>query len=113
MLVENTFSKSKVKNIFEPNVFKWVVKIVHIRSSLFALLIINVKILFNFHKECAHLINKKRHLKKTRIVHFQGLSVLKMQKHFLFLSSFEHVNFSINEKYSKKIMIIQNIMFHL
>jgi hypothetical protein len=25
-----------------------------------------------------------------------------MQKHFLFVSSFEHVNFAINEKYSKK-----------
>jgi len=25
-----------------------------------------------------------------------------MQKHFLFMLSFEHVNFIINEKYSKK-----------
>jgi hypothetical protein len=25
-----------------------------------------------------------------------------MQKHFLFVSSFEHVNFAINEKYSIK-----------
>jgi hypothetical protein len=25
-----------------------------------------------------------------------------MQKHFLFVSSFEHVNFAINKKYSKK-----------
>jgi hypothetical protein len=26
-----------------------------------------------------------------------------MQKHFLFVSSFEHVNFTINEKYSQKL----------
>jgi hypothetical protein len=31
------------------------------------------------------------------------LSALNMQKHFLFVSSFEHVNFLINEKYSKKL----------
>jgi hypothetical protein len=31
------------------------------------------------------------------------LSALNMQKHFLFVSNFEHVNFVINEKYSKKL----------
>ncbi len=50
----------------------------------------------------AHLVAKKR-LKKTKIVHSWGLNALNMQKHFLFLSSFEHVKFVINEKYSKKI----------
>jgi hypothetical protein len=40
--------------------------------------------------------------KKTRIVHFQLLNALNMQKHFLFVSSFEHINFTINEKYFKK-----------
>jgi hypothetical protein len=33
-------------------------------------------------------------------MHFWGLSALNMQKHFLFVSSFEHVNFAINKKYS-------------
>jgi hypothetical protein len=32
----------------------------------------------------------------------RSLSVLNMQKHNWFVSSFEHVKFSINEKYSKK-----------
>jgi hypothetical protein len=41
---------------------------------------------------------KKRHLKKTRIVHSQCLSALSMQKHFWFVSSFDHVNFAINGK---------------
>jgi hypothetical protein len=36
-----------------------------------------------------------------------------MQKHFLFVSSFEHVKFVINGKYSKKNMTIQTIMFPL
>jgi len=31
------------------------------------------------------------------------LSALNMQKHFVFVSSFEHVNFVINEKYSQKL----------
>jgi hypothetical protein len=30
----------------------------------------------------AHLVEKKTIEEKTRIVHFQGLSVLNMQKHF-------------------------------
>ncbi len=68
-----------------------------------AFLIINVKILFNFQKEWCTFGRKKGCLKKTKIVHFQGLSALNMQKHFWFVSSFEHVNFAINEKYSKKI----------
>ncbi len=52
--VNATFSKSiilKVKNMFEPNEFKSIIKIIVISSSPFALLIINVKILFNFQKE--------------------------------------------------------------
>jgi hypothetical protein len=61
-----------------------------------------------FKRNGAHLV---RCLKKIGIVYFQGLSVLNMQKHFKFVLSFEHVKFAINEKYSKKIMIIQTIMF--
>ncbi len=52
--VKTTFSKSiifKVKNIFEPNVLKWFIKIIFIGSNPFALLIINVKILSNFQKK--------------------------------------------------------------
>jgi hypothetical protein len=49
--IKTTFSKFityKVKNNFELNVFKWVLKTIFINSSPFAFLIINVKILFNF-----------------------------------------------------------------
>ncbi len=102
--VKATFSKSiifKVKNTFEPNVFKWIIKVVFITSSLFSLLIINVKILSNFQKEWCTFDFKKKRLKKTMIIHSWGLSALNMQKHFLFVSSFEHVNFAINGKYSK------------
>jgi len=36
-----------------------------------------------------------------------------MQKHFWYVSSFEHIVFVINEKYFQKIVTIQTIMFHL
>ncbi len=49
----------KVKNMFEPNEFKLVIKIIFISSSLFALLIINIKILFNFQKEWCTFDRKK------------------------------------------------------
>jgi hypothetical protein len=49
----------RVKNTFEPNVFKWIIKKKIISSSLFALLIINVKILYNFKRNGAHLVEKK------------------------------------------------------
>ncbi len=47
-------------------------------------------------------------LKKNKIVHFQGLNALNMQKYFEFVSGFEHVNFAINRKYFKKIYNNQN-----
>jgi hypothetical protein len=78
-------------------VHKWVIKTIFISSSPFALLIINVKILSNFQKAWCTFGKKKK-----RIIHSQGLSALNMQKHFWFVSSFEHVNFAINGKYSKK-----------
>jgi hypothetical protein len=87
-------------------VFKWVIKIIFISSNPFALLIINVKILFNFQKEWCTSWRKKWHLKKTKTVHFWSLNALNMQKHFLFVSSFEHVNFAINKKIPKTFMII-------
>jgi hypothetical protein len=68
-------------------VLKWVIKTIFINSNPFAFLIINVKILPIFKRNGAHLVFKKR------IVHFRGLSALNMQKHFLFLLSFECVSF--------------------
>jgi hypothetical protein len=59
-----------------------------------------------------HIWWKKGRLKKTRTIHSQGLSVFNMQKHFLFVSSFELINLAI-KKYSKKIMTTQIIMLHL
>jgi hypothetical protein len=58
----------------------------------------------------AHLMENKC-LKKTRIIHFWGLSALNLQKHFLFVSRFEHVNLMKN--IPKNIMTIQTIMFPL
>jgi hypothetical protein len=92
----------RVKNNFEPNVFKWVIKKKIVNSSLFALLIINIKILSNFQQEWCTFGFKKWCLKKTKIVHFWSLSALNMKKYFWFVSNFERVNFAINEKYSKK-----------
>jgi len=85
-------------------VLKWVIKIIFINSSRFALLIINVKILSNLKKEwCTFGRKKKINLKEIWIVHFQGLNDLNMKKHFWFVSSFELVDFAINGKYSKNI----------
>ncbi len=63
--IKVTFSKSiifKVKNMFEPNVFKLVIKILFINSNPLALLIINVKIISNFLKEWCTFGKKKRRL---------------------------------------------------
>jgi len=55
-----------------------------------------------FKKNDAHLVEKKDVWKK------EGLSILKVwvlwtcKKHFWFVSSFGHVNFVINGKYSQK-----------
>ncbi len=89
--------------IFEPNVLKWIIKKKIISSSLFLLLIINVKILSNFQKEWCTFGRKKRCLKKKRTIHSWGLDALNIQKHFWFVPSFEHVDFAINGKYSKNI----------
>jgi hypothetical protein len=48
------------------------------------------------------LVEKKGRLKKTKIVQSRGLNALNMQKHFKFVSNFEHINFAINGKYSKR-----------
>jgi hypothetical protein len=81
-----------------------VIKIIFINSNHFPFLIINVNILSNFQNEWCTFGRKKGRLKKIRIVQFQDLSVLNMQKKNLFMSSFENVKFAINEKYSKKLL---------
>ncbi len=90
----------RVKSTFELVVIKSIIKIIFISSSPFALLVINVKILSNFQKQWCTFVRKKRGLKKIRTIHSWGLSVLNMQKHFWFVSNFEHINFAINGKYS-------------
>jgi hypothetical protein len=35
-----------------------------------------------FKRNGAHLVEEKKHLKKTKIVHSQSLSALNVQKHF-------------------------------
>ncbi len=113
--VKSTFSKSiifNVKSTFELNVLKWIIKIIFISSSPFALLIINVKILANFQKVWCTFGRKIGCLEKTTwSIHFWILNDLNMQKHFWFVSSFEHVNFASNKKYSKKILTIQVLCF--
>jgi hypothetical protein len=55
-----------------------------------------------FRRNDAHLTEKRTFEKNPKIVHFQGLSVLNMQKYFWFVWNFEHVNFVTNGKYSKQ-----------
>jgi hypothetical protein len=65
--VKTTFSKFiifNVKNTFEPNALKWVIKT--ISTSLIALLIIYVKIISNIQKEWCTFGRKKGHLKKNK-----------------------------------------------
>jgi hypothetical protein len=67
------FSKLKtlLNQMFLPNVLKWIIKKIVIISSLFAFLIINLKILSNFQKEWCTFDRKKMCLKKTwPFVHF-------------------------------------------
>jgi hypothetical protein len=80
-------------------VFKWVIKPIFNSLSPLVLLIINVKILSNFQKNFAHLV-KKGCLKKK--CPFSRFECFEHAKTYLIVSSFENVNFAINEKYSKK-----------
>jgi len=61
---------------------------------------------------------KGTHCGKKKFEKYKDCPLLKFESFehaifFCFVSRFEHVNFAINEKYSKKIMTIQTIMFHL
>jgi hypothetical protein len=92
----------KVKSTFEPNVLKLVIYIYIIHWFKY-FCPSSIKIFSNFQKEWCTFGRKKRHLKKIKIVHSWSLSALNMQKHFLFVSNFDHINFAINGKYSKKL----------
>jgi hypothetical protein len=59
-----------------------------------------------FKRNGAHLV-EKRMFEKIRIVHFQGLSALNMQKHFKFVSKFEPLQ--LMENIPKNFMTIQTI----
>jgi hypothetical protein len=52
--------------MFEPNVFKLVIKNNFISSNVFALLIINVKILSNFQKEWCTFCREKEMFEKNK-----------------------------------------------
>jgi hypothetical protein len=83
-------------------VLKWVIKIILISSSPFALLIINVKILSNFQKEWC-TFGRKKMFEKSRDYPLLRFVCFEHVNFFLFVSSCEHIKFSINGKYSKKL----------
>jgi hypothetical protein len=56
-----------------------------------------------FKRNGTHLVENKYVYKNIKIIHSWGLSALNMQKHFLFVSNYEYVNFAINKKYFKSI----------
>jgi hypothetical protein len=91
-----------VKNIFEPNVFKWVIKNNFINSNLFSLLIINVKNPFQFSKGIMHIWFLKKDVWKKHKLSIFEVSMLWTCNFFLFVSSFENVNFAINKIYFNK-----------
>ncbi len=80
--------------------FKWVIKIIFISSSPFALLIINVKILSNFQKDWCTFGRKNDVWKKQGLSIFE-VRVLWTHNFFSFVWNFDHVRFAINGKYSK------------
>jgi hypothetical protein len=93
-------------------VFKWVIKTIFISSSPFAFLIINVKILSNFRRNGAHLVQNKNEFDKSFDCPLLKFKCFQHAIFFLFVSNFEHVNFAINGKYFQKNMAIQVIMLH-
>jgi hypothetical protein len=112
--VKGTFSKSiifKVKNTFEPNVLKWVINLKNIGSNHFPLLIINVKIPPIFKRNGAHLVFKKNVWKKQELSIFKVWVFWTCINIFWFVSKFEHVNFEINGKYSKKLWQFKLLWF--
>jgi hypothetical protein len=84
---KGTFSKSivfKVKNTFEPNVLKLVIKTIFINSIyiyIYIFLLINVKILSNFQKEWCTLGRKKICL-KNKDCPLSKFECFNMQKYF-------------------------------
>jgi hypothetical protein len=89
----------RVKNTFEPNVVKWVIKIIFINSSPFSLLIINVNILYNFQKEWCTFGRKKKMFEKK-----QGLFTFEVWMFWTWkniLNLCQALNFTISGLYSK------------
>ncbi len=64
-----------------------------------------------FKRNCALLVLKKWMFEKNKDCPLSKFECFDTQKHFLFVSNFEHVKFLINEKYPKN--LIQTIMLHL
>jgi hypothetical protein len=55
-----------------------------------------------FKRTNAHFVKKKDVWKKQKLSTFEVWVVWRQKKHFWFVSSFEHVNFAINENIPKK-----------
>ncbi len=62
--------------------FKWVIKTIFISSSFFAILIINVKILFNFQKDWC-TFGKNRMFEKNKDYPFSKFECFEHAKTFL------------------------------
>ncbi len=90
LFTKGTFSKSiifLVKNTFEPNVLKWVIKIIFINSNPFGFLIINVKILSNFQKEW-YTFGRKKMFGKNKDYPFSRFECFEHAKSFLICVKF-------------------------
>jgi hypothetical protein len=110
--VENTFSKFiifKIKNLFETNVFKCVLKWISPTSSAFVFLIMNIKIHSNLENEWCTFDNEKGCLKK--------IIILNMQKDSWNIINFHWVlnieTLQVMELKKEKKSIIQFIIFPL
>jgi hypothetical protein len=65
-----------------------------------------------FKRDGGHMIARKD-VEKNKDCPFLGFECFDMQKHFLFLSSFEHVTLQLMKNIPNFFMTIQTIMFHL
>ncbi len=90
--VKATFSKFiifKIKNTFEPNVFKWIIKTKLLIQVILPFLYSMLKFSPIFKRNGVNLVEKKT-LKKNKDCPLSS-----------FVSNLEHVNFAIHGKYSK------------
>jgi hypothetical protein len=85
--VKATSSKSiifRVKNTFEPNVLKWVIKKKSLVQVFFPFLIINVKIISNFQKDWC-TFGRKKDILKNKDSPFSGFECF---EHAIFIFIF-------------------------